>query len=373
MSSSSPSGSSIDIHGLLRLVSIPRIGPQKIRSLISFFGSPTNIFRASPHQILRAPGIYEEHAYNIAHRSGDELFADSQLRLTIKHGVRIVSLWDKDYPELLNKIYDPPVLLFISGKLLESDQKSIAVVGTRHPTAYGRSTAERFSRDLVQHGICVVSGLARGIDTAAHTAALQSGGRTIAVIGSGLDIPYPPENRPLMERIAESGAVVSEFPMGTIPDSANFPRRNRVISGLSLGTVVIESAETGGALITASLALDQNREVFAVPGNITERRSSGTNKLIRDGRAKLISSVNDIFSELQVQLQFSFGEQTETQHPSLSPQEQGLFDVLSSQPQHIDALADRTGKAASDTLVILLSLECKNLVRQLPGKHFIRA
>ncbi len=367
------SGSSTDISGLLRLLSIPRIGPQKIRSLISYFGSPSNIFRAAPQQFLRVPGIYEEQAYNILHRSGDEQFADEQLRLTVKQGIRIVSLWDNDYPELLNKIYDPPVLLFIKGNLQDSDQKSIAVVGTRHPSAYGRSTAERFSRDLVQHGICVVSGLARGIDTAAHISALKSGGRTIAVIGSGLDVPYPPENRLLMDRIAESGAVISEFPMGTIPDPANFPRRNRVISGLSLGTVVIESAETGGALITASLALDQNREVFAVPGNITERRSSGTNKLIRDGRAKLISSVNDIFSELQVQLQFSFRDNTETQHPSLSPQEQGLFDMLSSEPQHIDALADQMRKATSDTLVILLSLECKNLVRQLPGKYFIRA
>ncbi|MFZ1976970.1 MAG: DNA-processing protein DprA [Bacteroidota bacterium] len=373
MSSNASSGNSIDIHGLLRLLSLPRIGPQKIRSLISFFGSPSGVFRASPQQLLRVPGIYEEHAHNIFHRTDDEQFADAQLQLTVKQGIHIVSLWDNDYPELLSKIYDPPVLLFIKGSMLESDQKSIAVVGTRHPSPYGRSTAERFSRDLVQHGICVVSGLARGIDTTAHSAALQSGGRTISVIGSGLDVPYPPENRLLMERIAESGAVVSEFPMGTIPDPANFPRRNRVISGLSLGTVVIESAETGGALITAAMALDQNREVFAVPGNITELRSSGTNKLIRDGRAKLISSVNDIFSEIQVQLHFPFNEKAEAQPPSFSIQKRVLFDILSSQPQHIDELADQTRQATSDTLVILLSLECKNLVRQLPGKYFIRA
>jgi DNA processing protein len=362
-----------DVYGLLRLLSIPGIGAQKIRALMNAFGTPSDVFRAAPQDLRRIPGMREEHAANILHRSGDTEFADAQMRLAEECSVRILSLWNPGYPELLSAIYDPPVLLFLKGSFSEADNRSIAVVGTRHPSSYGEASAEQITRELVRHGICIVSGLARGIDTAAHTAALQAGGRTIAVTGSGLDVPYPPENRKLMDRIAETGVVVSEFPMGTIPDPANFPRRNRIISGLSLGTVVVESAETGGALITAAMALDQNREVFAVPGNINQRRSNGTNKLIREGRAKLVSSVNDILTELRIQIDLPFPETEAPVPPSLTPNERCLFEILTSDPQHIDTLSDRTGKPASDTLVTLLSLECKNLIRQLPGKYFIRA
>ncbi len=280
----------MNVRALLRLSSVPRIGSQKTRALISHFKTPEAVFQAAGRELITIPGIEKKLAFNILHHTIGKQFADEQLKRLNKIGGRIITIWDKEYPDLLRKIYDPPAFLFILGKFKESDNRSLALVGTRHPTVYGQSVAENLTRDLAHHFITLISGLARGVDTIVHLAALKCGTRTIAVIGSGLDVPYPPENKKLLERIAEGGAVISEFPMGTKPDATNFPRRNRIISGLSLGTVVIESAEDGGALITATTALDQNREVFAVPGNITEKRSGGPNKLIRDGRAKLILS-----------------------------------------------------------------------------------
>jgi DNA processing protein len=304
------------------------------------------------------------------HYTGGDKFAGEQLKRLNTIGGRIVTIWDKEYPELLRTIYDAPAYLYILGKIQSTDTRSLALVGTRHPTPYGQTVAERLTQDIAHHALTVVSGLARGIDTIVHSTALKCGARTIAVIGSGLDIPYPPENKKLMDRIAEEGAVVSEFAMGTKPDAPNFPRRNRIISGISLGTVVIESAEDGGALITATTALDQNREVFAVPGNITEHRSSGSNKLIREGRAKLITSAVDIFDELSSQLHLPF-HQNESSSRNLTPLEQTLLQLISSEPIHIDALSDQSNLATSDALVTLLSLEFKGLVRQLPGKLFV--
>ena len=306
----------INVRELLKLSCVPRIGPQKIRALVAHFKTPDDVFRASARELVMVPGIDKKLASNILHHTADETFAEEQLKRLNKLGGRIVTLWDKEYPELLRAIYDPPAFLFILGKLKEADARSLALVGTRHPTPYGHSVAESLTRDIAQHSLTIVSGLARGVDTIVHSTALKYKSRTIAVIGSGLDVPYPPENKKLMERIAEAGAVVSEFAMGTKPDAPNFPRRNRIISGLSLGTIVVESAEEGGALITATTALDQNREVFAVPGNITEKRSSGPNKLIRDGRAKLITNAQDIFDELasQLRLPFDKNEKTKKSH-----------------------------------------------------------
>jgi DNA processing protein len=363
----------INVRELLRLSSVPRIGPQKIRALVAHFKTSDNVFHASAHELIAVPGIDKKLASNILHHTTGEKFADEQLKRLNKLGGRIVTLWDKEYPDLLRKIYDPPALLFILGKFKEVDARSLALVGTRHPTPYGHTVAESLTRDLAQHFITVVSGLARGVDTIVHTAALKYRTRTIAVIGSGLDVPYPPENKKLMEYIAEEGAVVSEFSMGTKPDAPNFPRRNRIISGLSLGTVVIESAEEGGALITATTALDQDREVFAVPGNITEKRSSGSNKLIREGRAKLITNAQDIFDELASQLHLSFDQNDSKVQIDLTPTEQSLFQLLSDEPMHIDALSEKTEMSTPDALVTLLSLEFKGIVRQLPGKLFIRS
>jgi DNA processing protein len=362
----------MNIHALLSLSSVQRIGPQKIRALISHFEAPENVLKAPARELIAVPGIDKKLALNILHNTNGEKFADEQLKRLNKLGGRIVSVWDREYPDLLRKIYDPPAFLFVLGKFRELDARAIALVGTRHPTPYGYSIAENLTRDLAKQSITIVSGLARGVDTIVHSNSLKYKTRTIAVIGSGLDVPYPPENKKLLDHIAEEGAVVSEFPMGTKPDASNFPRRNRIISGLTLGTVVIESAEDGGALITATTALDQNREVFAVPGNITEKRSAGSNKLIRDGRAKLITCVDDIFTELRIQLHLSLGESTQKPINELTSTERVIFNLLGAEPIHIDTLAEKANSSTSNVLVTLLSLEFKGLTRQLPGKMFIR-
>jgi DNA processing protein len=362
----------MNIHALLRLSSVQRIGPQKIRALISRFETPEKVLKASARELIGVPGIDKKLALNILHHTNGEKFADDQLKRLNIVGGRIISVWDREYPDLLRKIYDPPAFLFVLGKFKEFDMRAIALVGTRHPTPYGHSVAENLTRDLAKQSITIVSGLARGVDTIVHSNSLKYKTRTIAVIGSGLDVPYPPENKKLLDHIAEEGAVVSEFPMGTKPDASNFPRRNRIISGLTLGTVVIESAEDGGALITATTALDQDREVFAVPGNITEKRSAGSNKLIRDGRAKLITCVDDIFAELRIQLRLSLGEPTQKPVNELTSTERVIFNLLSTEPIHIDTLAEKANSSTSNVLVTLLSLEFKGMVCQLPGKMFIR-
>ncbi len=361
----------LNVRDLLRLASVPRIGPLKIRALVAHFKDPAEVLSASPRELVQVPGIDKKLASAIAHHKNGEAFADEQLKRLNKVGGRVVTLWDKEYPDLLKRIYDPPVFLFVLGKIAKQDSASVAIVGTRRPSTYGQQIAEEFSRGLAKLGITTVSGLARGVDTIVHASTLKAGGRTLAVIGSGIDVYYPPENRKLQEQIAESGAVISEFPMGAKPDAPNFPRRNRLISGISLGTIVIESAEDGGAMITATTALDQNREVFAVPGNINEKRSEGTNKLIRDGRAKLVTSLEDVFEELR--LPHATVKRERIPAIELSMFEQQVVDVLTSEPQHIDVIAERAQVSTSDALVRLLGLEFKGVVKQLPGKHFIRA
>lgn len=362
-----------NIRDLLRLASVPKIGAQKIRALVAHFKSVENVFGASIKELAQVSGIDKKIASHILHHTDGEKFADEQLKRLNRINGRILTIWDKEYPELLKKIYDPPALLFVLGNFNNADLRSIGMVGTRHPTSYGQTVTEQLCTELARQQITIVSGLARGIDTIAHTTALHANTRTIAVIGSGIDVPYPPENKKLMDRIVEHGVVVSEFFMGTKPDAPNFPRRNRIISGLSVGTVVIESAEDGGAMITASTALDQDREVFAIPGNITEKRSAGTNKLIREGRAKLITNVEDIFAELQLQLSLPLDDAAPTRVTlNLSSAEQQIFNLLASDPTHIDALAEQANAATSDVLVSLLSLEFKGIVRQLPGKLFMK-
>jgi DNA processing protein len=362
----------VNVRDLLRLSSVHLIGSTKMRALLAHFENAANVLQASPRELIKVPGIDKKLASNIAHRKDDDAFADEQLKKLNKIGGCILTVWDKEYPELLKRIYDPPALIFILGRFNPKDRQSVAIVGTRQPSLYGQHVAEDFTEKLCRFGISIVSGLARGIDTIAHTVALKSAGRTIAVIGSGLDVPYPPENRKLLDRIAEAGVVLSEFPMGTKPDATNFPRRNRIISGLSLGTVIIESAEDGGAMITASTALDQDREVFAVPGNISERRSRGTNTLIQEGRAKLVRNVEDILGELNLRLEDDVLQKEEPPPLQLSIFEQQIYELVSSEPIHIDTLAATAERSTSDVLVTLLSLEFKGLVRQLPGKMFTK-
>ncbi len=362
----------INISDLLRLSAIPGVGANRLRALVTHFGSPTAALGASPRELVRAEGIDKKLASAIAHFIGGEDFAEEQLSLLNKVNGRIVTLWNDEYPEYLRKIYDPPPFLFLLGSLERSDKYAVAVVGTRRPSMYGRFVADRFAKELAEKGICIVSGLARGIDTVAHSSSLKTGGRTIAVIGSGIDIIYPSENKLLAERIEQNGAVLSEFYMGTKPDPGNFPRRNRIISGMALGTLIIETAENGGAMITGSTTLDQNRELFCIPGNITEKCSLGTNRLIRDGHAKLVQSVDDIIAELNTALSPILKFPRPQPPPPLTIFEQKIIDLLTAEPEHIDVLSERSGLSMPDTLVNLLSLEFKGLVRQLAGKMFQR-
>lgn len=371
----------VDVRDLLILSAIPGIGPNRLRELVSHFKGTGPIFDASPKQLAEVEGIEKKLALTISGFFHNERYAlhkkmaDQQLAKVNKVNGRVITFWDKEYPSNLKKIYDPPPFLFLRGQLVEEDNYSVAIVGTRGPSSYGIQMTERFSLDLAGIGISVISGLARGIDTVAHTATLNAGGRTIAVIGSGIDVVYPPENRNLFGRIAESGAIVSEFLMGTKPDAGNFPRRNRIISGIALGTVVVETGIEGGAMITISTALDQNRATFAIPSAVIEKKRSGTNLLIKEGKAALVESVDDIIAELRPQLKKLLPSHDQPQKrpaPELTLFEQQVYDVLSEEPLHIDVIAERAGLSTADTLVHLLAMEFKSAARQMRGKLFVK-
>lgn len=368
------------IHALLVLSRIPGIGPGRLIALVHHFRDPCAIASTSPRLLIAVDGIDRKLAETIStfFRSpaaeDARRFAVDQLRGAQRTRCRILTLWDPDYPSSLRRIYDPPPLLFLRGSFAEDDMRALAIVGTRTPTPYGSRLAAEFARTIAGLGITVVSGLARGIDTISHTEALEAGGRTIAIMGSGLDIIYPPENAMLAERITGNGAVVSEYLLGTKPDAGNFPRRNRIVSGLSLGTLLIETGPEGGAMITAATALDQNREVFAIPSAVHPGRPSGTNLLIKEGKAKLTESVEDILAELHPRLR---GSTLPTAHaasgvPPLTLFEQRVFETLDDTPAHVDVLAVRSGLTVPDTLIHLLALEFKSLARQYPGKRFAR-
>lgn len=368
-------------HDLLVLSRIPGVGPARLRALVTHFGDTPSILQASPRELVAVEGIEQKIALSIANffRHGipqdTQEYAAGQLSRLQAAGGRLISFWDDDYPPHLKRIYDPPPFLFVRGSLTEADVPSIAVVGTRTPTPYGTRLAERFATDLCSLGITVVSGLARGIDTTAHGAALKAGGRTLAVIGSGIDVLYPPENSGLASRLTSRGALISEFVMGTKPDAVNFPQRNRIISGITLGTLVIETGTMGGAMITARIALDQGREVFAVPSPVTGTARSGTNQLIREGNAVLTESVEDILAELGNRLRGAgivLPVLPAAPPPPLTLFEQKVLDVLTDHPVHIDTVAELSGYSTSETLVHLLAMEFKDAIRQLPGKFFLR-
>jgi DNA processing protein len=292
-------------------------------------------------------------------------------------GGRLFTIEDGEYPELLRQIASPPALLFALGTP-DFAQPAVALVGTRQASEYGLFMARQLAAGLARQGLCVVSGMASGIDTAAHQGALEVGGRTLAVLGCGPDVIYPRANAPLHARIQQKGAVLAEYPLGHPPDAGTFPRRNRLISGLSLGAVVVEAPAQSGALITAAFALDQNREVFAVPGEVRGGRSAGCHRLVKEG-AKLVEGVSDILEELgprfeqrsQLVLDFSPAF-TPSPQPELSPQEKRVFELLGEEPLHVDPLAARAGLPVPELLRILLDLELEGQVMQLPGKRFVR-
>ncbi|NUN68806.1 MAG: DNA-protecting protein DprA [Bacteroidetes bacterium] len=365
----------IDIRDLIHLRSIPGISDRKTIALVDHFRSTDAVLAADPRALIKVRGIREPDASAIRHTARDDRAIDTQFSLLNKVNGSLLSYWDAVYPEQLRNIYDPPVLLFLRGALTPADRYSIAMVGTRHPTPYGRAAAETFARELARRSITVVSGLARGVDTIVHRTTLQHQGRTVAVLGGSIDRIYPGENIPLADRIADAGngAVLSELFMSTPSHPAFFPRRNRIISGMSLGTLIVESDEDGGAMITATTALDQNRELFSIPGSIMERKSAGTNKLIKSGQAKLVQSVDDILVELEHALRPILPSRLPAAaQPQLNVFEQKIAEQLSSEPQHVDLIAERTQLAVSDVLVNLLGLEFKGVVRQMAGKMFLR-
>lgn len=356
-----------NLESWIALSLVPEIGPVTFRKLFSIYGDPAAVFAAPERELSAIDGVGERKAKNIKNFSGWKDLGD-QLKEIDRCNAKVLTFASPEYPAMLRQIEDAPVILYARGTVQDEDRFAIALVGSRKATPYGRLVAEKLSSELGASGFTIVSGMARGIDTMAHSGALSSGGRTIAVLGSGIDRAYPPENRGLMEKIAESGYVASEFPWGTEPNKENFPRRNRLISGLSMGVVVVEAAAGSGALITAASALEQNREVFAVPGNITSPNSAGANDLIRRG-AKLIQGPGDIIEELAPMLR-GFVRAKERLKVEITDEEKRLCDILTGEPMHIDALSRELSLSPAKALVTLLNLEIKGVVRQTDGKRF---
>jgi len=344
-----------------------------VQKIEARFPGIRDVFQADPRDLVSL-GIEEEKARKIA-SAGLIDRATEVLEWTRKKGYFVLTIDEPGYPEMLRETFDVPPVLYGAGRAEVLKEASVAVVGARRPTPLGRAVAERLSRDLAACGLVVVSGLAMGIDSLAHWGALKEG-RTIAVLGSGLDCIYPRENRGLFEKIAEEGAVVSEFPPSMPPFGFHFPLRNRIISGLSYGVVVVEASRHSGSLITARLALEQNREVMAVPGNITSDLSCGTNWLIKQG-AKLVETWRDVVEEFPSPLRerlLSRQAAEERKMPELSPEEKKIFAGLKpAELTHIDEIVERSEASVSEVLALLLSLELKGLVRQAPGKHFTRS
>ena len=356
--------------------SIPGVGNLLGKRLIDRFKTPQNVFQASAEKLLQVDGVTNRHVTAIkSHKIPWKVKAE--LDLLARKEYRIITLADPDYPRLLREIPDPPPFLYVSGQL-DSSALKIAVVGSRNATGYGLTTTKNLCAGLASLGITIVSGMARGIDTAAHEGAMAGGGKTIAVLGSGLERIYPAENAKLFHRISENGAVVSEFNLLTEPEGHNFPLRNRVISGMSLGTVVVEATKKSGSLITARLAAEQNREVFAVPGSIQSFKSTGTHTLIKQG-AKLVEHAQDIVEELapffanNERPGISPPTEAHENPPSLSADESRVYNALEPYPIHIDNLIRKISMEPGKLSGILLKLELNGTIQQLPGKFFIIA
>lgn len=347
---------------------VPGIGPVRLRALLDYYGNIEAAWTANPGE-LRAIGLDRRSVESLV-RVRENLDLDAEL-VKIKKSNTTVLTWESlDYPKLLKNIVDPPATLYVRGTLTPQDEWAIAVVGTRRATTYGKESARLLVNGLVENGITIISGLAYGIDTEAHTTAIKAGGRTLAVLGCGVDIIYPAENRKLGQSIIEHGALVSEYPLGTKPESGNFPRRNRIISGLSLGVLFVEGSIKSGARITTDYALEQGREVLAVPGSILRKTGAGPNYLIQNG-AKLVTGVNDILEELNLSMVAQH-----TQARAIIPDNETeaiLLKQLSSDPIHVDDLGQSTGLPASEIASTLTMMELKGMVRQVGGMNYIVA
>jgi len=361
----------------LALALTPGLAARLSARLLKEFGSPDEVFRASLSKLeaCRLPGavaqaVFKKQAFKRA---------EKELALTRRMDrCRLLNWTETEYPQTLLQIYDPPVLLYVRGDAQVLTQPSIGMVGTRRPTLYGTQMAERLGRELAARGLVIVSGLARGIDAIAHQGALAVNGRVIGVLGTGIDVCYPKENRKLYDKVLERGVILSEFPLGTHPAPENFPIRNRIVAGLPLGVVIVEGAQYSGSLITARLAMEFGREVFGVPGNVTQPVSFAPNLLIKQG-AKLVTNGEDVIEELPTPIRATLvkAEQPEAQQrnlllaASLNSSEKKIYELLSvDEPKHIDDILEASGLNSSEVLATLFDLEMKGIVRQLPGKQF---
>ena len=361
------------------------LGPTRCRKLVEHFGTPEAVFRASLTE-LESTGIQVVSAQSIATGKSGEL-AREEIANAAGAGVTVISIDDPSYPPRLREIYDPPLILYVRGSPEVLPKPGIAVVGTRHPTPYGSGMAERLSCDLAIQGLVIVSSMARGVDTASHRGAISAKGKTIAVLGTGVDVIYPKENSRLSEQIiALGGALISEFRLGTFAAPQNFPIRNRIISGMSVGVLVVEAAEYSGTRITARCALEQNRDVFAVPGNVTNKNSWGPNTLIKQG-AKLVATWEDVWEDLSAEVRLALtpppspeseGDSTASLFPNegLPPHEKRILSLLKQdESTHIDELVERLEKemSSSEIFAALFELELAGKVRQMPGKNFVKS
>src|SRR6266566_2703265 len=362
-------------EALVALNLVEHVGPVRVRQLLEHFGDAPAILRASKQQLLQARNIGEETADAIANWEKNIDLA-AELKRIADFGCHIVTQTDAEYPELLRQIYDPPIVLYVKGELLPKDKNAVAIVGSRMTTHYGIEVARKLAYQLAYLGVTVVSGGARGIDSAAHQGALSAKGRTIVVLGTGINLVTPPENAELFERIAANGALITQFPFNRPPDKQSFPIRNRIVAGMTLGTVVVEANLTSGALITANFAVEYGRQVFAVPGRIDSPRSKGCHELIKKG-AKLCESAEDILSEFEYLFPASNRPPSASETGvlpaiELSENEQKVYDALNHEESSIDEVIRRSGLPSSAVSVALLSLEMKRLVKQLRGKLFVR-
>ena len=366
-----------NIQEWIALSRIPGVGSLRFQFLIEHFGSPEQVFQASTRELSMVKGIDNKTTQSIiSNLEKAKSLAEKDLKYIHDNDIDIITYKEKYYPVNLRSIYNFPPILYVKGMLVEGDCLSIGMVGSRRASTYGILMAKKFAGELARKGITIGSGMARGIDSASHLGALENNGRTIAVLGNGIDICYPRENDNLLNKIIQQGAVITEFPLSTPPEAMNFPSRNRIISGLSLGVIVVEASEHSGALITSDLALEQGREVFAIPGNVTVDTSSGSNRLIKQG-AKLITSVDDILEEISpIKQDFKLNHPVvtnEMQQNNLSEAETKIMNILSLEPIHMDDIAFQSNLDPSDLPQYLLNLELLGLITQLSGKRFVKS
>jgi len=360
-----------DLKEWIWFANLKGIATRKKAELLRLFNSPAEIYKADAIELAKTGVLNRDNITAVLSKEYRDT-VDRTIEEIDKKNINVITLNSSTYPELLKNICDPPICLYVKGKLY-ADELSIAVVGSRRASGYGITVAKKISGELAQSNICVISGMARGIDTAAHVGALSVKGRTIAVLGCGIDLVYPPENKKLMEQIIEYGAVISEYPPGVEPAPHHFPVRNRIVSGMSVGVLVVEAGEKSGSLITAQLALEQGRDVYALPGNVISINSKGTNKLIQDG-AKLVTSVQDILDELHWYKNFNTKnvhfENNSKINSSLDNDEKDVFELLSFESLYIDEIQKKLSINMPLLHSILLSLEMKGLIKRDPGGKY---